>query len=225
MMGIVMSKSKIGLMICAVVMMAAGVGCVALSKYVTPADRSNKAVDYAVKTGVAEPNDYAGYFNLKKAEELVDDINAGHVLRQQELQQAIDRDNTEHNIAHGKAEANRVVAAQREEALFGEGGLLSMGLTLAGFGGFTGLLGLMRKRPGDLTREEMEKALADATGKTTEELNNKQRQFVQVVKGIQEYMQLASTKDDEILALKAVMDKYQDTSTKVAVATAKKENG
>ncbi len=202
-----------------------GFGCVALSKLITPAEVDKSAVKYAVEARVADTNDYNGYHNLYQAESLVEDVDAAHTLNQLQLQQAIEKDSTQYSILKKSVVANRQLAVQREEALFGEKGLLSLGLTMAGFGSFTGLLGLMRKRPGDLTKEEVESTLAAVTGKSTEQLNTKERQFVQLVKGLQEYIktQDGNGNKDAILALKGIMDKYQDTETKIAVAAVKKK--
>jgi len=73
------------------VMIVAGIGCIAISKYATPAEIDKKAVEYVVDAEVAEPNDYVGYPNLLKAEKLVQDVKSAHILNRQELEQAMQK--------------------------------------------------------------------------------------------------------------------------------------
>jgi hypothetical protein len=132
-------------------------------------------------------------------------------------------DGLEYSI-HKSVVANNVeVGMQREEMLFGEKGLLSLGLSMAGFGTLTGFLGLMRKRPGDITSAEYEQALAQAQGKTVEELSVKQRQFVQLVQGINAYITALPKDDPNRLVIKTALSMTQDTDTQIAVQTVKKE--
>jgi len=219
-----MNRSRIVLIVISLLMMITGMGCVALSHLITPAEVDKAALRYAVDAGVADYNDYdAWYPNMAEAARLDEDVDAAHSTVQLTLRQKIEKDELDYSIHKKVTSANLIVARQREEALFGEKGLLSMGLTMLGVGGFTGLLGLMRKRPGDLTREEVETALTTATGKTKEELSAKEKQFVQLVKGVAEFMksQESNGNKDAVIALKSIMDKYQDSQTKVAVAAAK----
>ena len=195
-------------------------GCVALSSYITPAEIDQDAVNYVAGV-VAAPSDYSGYSNMTKAEQLRKDVNATHLIIQQDLQHEMQKDDLEHSIHQEVTTSNYTVAQQREEMLFGETGLLSLGLSMAGFGSLTGLLGLSRKRPGDVTAPEMEQAVATATGKTTAELSVKEKQFVQLVKGVQAFM----TTNQGTLAdkeLKTAMNEAQDKDTQAAVAVVKK---
>jgi len=203
-------------------LIAAGVGCAVLSHQVTPAEVDQAALDYAIDAGVAEPNDYnAWYPNLDEATRLKRDVDSAHVLNQEELQHLMEKDVTQHGIHQKVTTTNKIVAQQREEALFSETGLLSLGLSMMGAGGAAGLLGLMRKRPGDITAPEMEQALATATSKTTEELSVKEKQFVQLVKGVQAFME-HDADDNYKNALKDRLDKAQDKDTQAAVAVVKK---
>jgi len=205
-------------------MTIAGLGCAAVSHYITPANIDKDAVYYAVDAGTASPDDYTGYANLEKVERLKGDVDAAHSKVQLNLQQQIEADNLDYSI-HSDSVASAVLAGtEREEMLFGEKGLVSMGLGLAGFGTLTGLLGLMRKRPGDVTLTEMEQALASLKGQAADQLSTKDKQFIQVVKGVQEYIDfLSSDKKNTsgIKKLKGILDKHQDVDTKTAVATAK----
>ena len=210
--------------ILSIALIVAGMGCVALSSRITPATVDQSALQYAIDAGVAESSDYdAWYPNLAGARRLVEDVDAANLLNQQELQHLMEKDNTQHGIHRGVTISNRQAANQREEILFGETGLMSLGLSMAGFGSLTGLLGLMRKRPGDITKPEMEQALATATGKTTEELSVKERQMIQLVKGVQAFMDGPGCADGGVeAALINAMNSAQDKDTQAAVAVIKK---
>lgn len=198
-------------------------GCASLSELVTPADKDIDAIKYTVDAGVAEPNEYDGYFNLYKSGKLMQDVDTAYILNRQELEQAVEREDTIHSIHARNTLRNDKVAAQREEALFGETGLIPMIAGIAGFSGLSGVIGLMRKRPGDITKVEMESAINTATGKSKEELSVKERQFIQVVKGVQEFMNTEERLDgDYVLALVESMNKHQDKDTQAAVAVVKK---
>ena len=203
-----------------IMLIVIGLGCAALSSYVTPAEIDKDAVEYAVDSGVAEEEDYGGYPNLVKADRLDKDVDAAHSTVQLSLQQQVQKDDLDYSIHKGVVSTNLITANQREEMLFGETGLLSLGASMAGFGTLTGLIGLMRKRPGDVTKPEMEQALAAATGKTAEELSTKQRQMIQLVKGVQAFME--TTNEFEVKSLKTAMDIAQDKDTQAAVAVIKK---
>lgn len=205
-------------------LIATGIGCVAVSRHATPASIDQKAVWYVSSAGVAEPNDFKGYPNLVKAERLEKGVDSAHDVIQLELEQKIQRDNLEYSIHKDVTANNRLVGEQREEMLFGEKGLLSLGLSLAGFGTLTGFVGLMRKRPGDVTSQEVEQVVSQATGKTAAELSEKEKQLIEVVKGVQKFIDTYKDKEPEaVTSLKELSNKAQDTSTQVAVAKIKKE--
>lgn len=206
--------------IVSVLLMVSGLGCMALSSYITPAELDPDAIRYVVDSGVRGDDYYTGYQNLDKANKLVDDVDNAHENVQFTLQQELAKDDLDYSNYRGMVVSNRQMAVKREELLFGETGLLSMGLSMLGAGGFAGLLGLMRKRPGDVTPAEMEQALATATGKTTEELSAKQKQLIQLVQGIQQYM---NTYPDSKKDFKAVLTATQDTDTQIAVSSVKAE--
>jgi hypothetical protein len=119
---------------------------------------------------------------------------------------------------------NRKNAEIREETWFGEGGALSSVLALAGVGGLSGFLGIMRKRPGDVSRAEMETALAEAGV----DVGERERQMFQIIQGVQKF------KDDsrkngpkQVTLTEAVdllgdyLDRATDTDTKVEIAALK----
>ena len=213
------------IVIASIMLMVIGLGCAALSSYVTPAEVDQNALRYAINAGIVELDDYdAWYPNLAEAERLAKNVDAAHNTVQLSLQQQAQKDNLDYSIHKDVVSTNLIVANQREEMLFGETGLMSLGLSMAGFGGLTGLLGLMRRRPGDITKPEMEQALATATGKTTAELSLKEKQMIQLVKGIQAFMDTYETSSVPgiVKDLKNMLDKAQDKDTQAAVAVIKK---
>jgi len=223
-----MSKStRIIVIMLSLILMVVGVGCVAVSKFFTPADINKKAVEYVVKTRVADANDFNGWANLLKAIKLEKDEDSAHDIIQLMLEQEIQKDNLEYSI-HRDVTANiRQIGEQRAEIVFGEKGLLTLGLSMAGFGGLTGLVGLMRKRPGDVTSQELGLAVEQATGKSNGDLLEKNKQLVEVVKGVQKFINTyRDTTDNKeavmINNLKELSSKAQDTQTQIAVATIKK---
>lgn len=206
------------------IMAITGLGCAALSYYITPAPKDEKAVKYVVDAGIAEAEDYAGYANLVKALQLQKDVDVAYEVIMFNLQQTIDSEELRHTILKKSTNANAKIGLDREAALFSEKGLLSFGLSLIGVSGFTGVLGLMRKRPGDWSKDEVDSAITEATGTTLAELEAKNKHLTQVVKGISEFMKQYKGNEDVILALKAACDKAQDTDTQIAVAGVKKES-
>jgi hypothetical protein len=207
--------------IACLILVAGGLGCAALSNLVTPAVIDPQAVRYVDQAGVGDANEYGGYGNLDKAIRLQKGVDSAHGTIQLDLQQQAERDNLTYSALRDVVSANLSAAVQREEQLFGPQGLLSLGLSMAGFGTLTGLVGLMRKRPGDVTSAELQQAVTTATGATTEALSDKQRQFVQLVQGIGEFM--GDLETPTIKILKTTLDRTQDTDTQVAVAAVKKE--
>ena len=192
----------------------AGLGCASLSQYITPADIDPKAVDYAVEAAVAEPNEFAGWPNLDKALKLESAVNNAHATIQLALLQQIDKDQLRYGQLNNITVTNRQIAQAREQQLFGPEGLLTMGLSMAGFGTLTGIVGLMRKRPSDITPEELAQAIS---GKESE-LTEKQKQFVELVKGIQNFI---NTKPDVAETLKTELARVQSADTKTEVAKIK----
>lgn len=191
-----------------------GVGCASLSQYITPADIDPKAVEYAVEAAVAEPNEFAGWPNLDKALKLESAVNNAHATIQLSLLQQIDKDQLRYGQLNNITVTNRQIAQSREQQLFGPEGLLTMGLSMAGFGTLTGVIGLMRKRPQDITPEELAQAIS---GKESE-LTEKQKQFVELVKGIQNFI---NTKPDVAESLKTELARVQSADTKTEVAKIK----
>jgi hypothetical protein len=194
-----------------------GLGCAALSEIVTPATIDRHAVNYAVSAGVADVNDFAGYGNLLKAKQLATAVEGAYQVKTLGLQQLVERNRLDYDLVNGVAQRNLSMAQQREEALFGEKGLLSVGLTLIGAGGLGGLLGLMRKRPGDWTPKEVDTALADSGVATVD----KTRQLTEVVQGVQAFLDLHPKSDPIGADLRMKLSMAQSADTEAAVAVAK----
>lgn len=221
---------KIALVLCLLVGVIA-ISCVPLSYYLTPADLDPQSIDYVTNAGVADANKYAGYPNLHKAEMLKEDVESAYKITQFELEKAAEKNNLDYSICAETTAANYTAAIQREEDLFGKEGGIATLLGIAGLSGATGLLGLMRKRPGDITPEEASKAVAEATGESQAEIEAKINQFNQVVKGVGEFKNvLEEHKDsnravavaDILTDMKNIFNANQDTETQKAVATARK---
>jgi len=213
---------KMSIIILATLLTLGGVGCVAISSLITPAELDTDAVKYVVAAEVAEPNEYVGYPNLAKAEKLQQDVEIAYTVTQFDLQQQAERNELDYNICLGATTQNVKIGKQREEMLFGESGLLTLGLGLAGFGGLTGYIGLMRKRPQDITPQEKEKLLADVQDKTTAELTTKDRQILQLITSAQKFIDTYKTKNPEVVAdFKLTCNTEQDTDTQIKVAQVK----
>jgi len=204
------------LSIICILALALGIGCASLSDYITPATVDQQAVAYAVSAGVVEPNAFKGYANLEKAIRLELAVQNAFEIRDLALVQMKEKNQLDYGILRGVVVGNTKVARAREEQLFGETGLLSMGLSLFGIGGLGGLLGLMRRRPGDITPQEMEQALIEVKGEVT----TKDRQFIEVVKGVQGFLDMHQ-KEAIAMELKAYISKARSVDTKQAIAVAK----
>lgn len=208
------------LLIMASLILLMGVGCAALSEYITPATVDPQAVAYVEKAGVADANAFAGYANLEKAIRLEAAVDAAHEVTSLALAQMAEKNELDYGILKGAVSNSLKTARDREEQLFGETGLLSTGLTALGFGTLTGVLGLMRKRPGDVTPQEMESVVAEVKGEVTD----KDRQFLELVKGVQKCLDLYRDVPEAVpfvTALKTTLGNEQSADTKQAVAVAK----
>ena len=206
-----------------------GVGCAALSHYVTPTEVNQKAVEYVVNHGGGHIEDYQSWFwpNLVDAARLDEDLDITHDRLQLEYRQYIESDNQYYTALKGVSTSNISAGLKREESLFGERGLLSMGLALLGVGGCSGLIGLARKRPGDVTQAQLNEALDAATMDLESDVWDKKKQLLQVIQGVQEFINTFKDSEDDtetsmVSALKEMCDKAQDTGTQIAVAAAKK---
>lgn len=136
------------------------IGCEAFSYYLTPAATNSKAIEY---TG--NPSDeYRSFLypNLADAVKLQADVKSAHELKQLAYKQKIETDGLTYQQINKVVESNRQSAMVFEERMFGESGFISMGLGLIGAGSLGGFLGLLRKRPGDVTPDELQSAVVKA---------------------------------------------------------------
>jgi hypothetical protein len=207
---------KVILSIACVLALGLGIGCASLSDYITPATVDQHAVEYAASAGVVDANDFRGYANLEKAIRLEVAVNNAYEVKTLALTQMQEKNQLDYGVFRGVTVNNTKIAREREAALFGETGILSMGLSLLGVGGLGGVIGLMRKRPGDITPQEFEQTIADIKGEVT----IKDRQFVEVVKGVQNFL---NGHAGEAIAteLKAAISTVRSADTKEAIALAK----
>lgn len=206
---------KVIIIVFSLLLVVGGLGCVTLSHLLTPTEVDKQAVAYAVEAGVAELKEYTGYPNLAKALKLQRDVDVAYTLNQFEYQQLMQKDSVEHGIHKGTTTFNSTIGLQREESFFGEKGLLSLGLSITGFGMFTGVIGLLRKRPNDWTPDEVETALAEVKDEVTE----KDKQVIEIVRGVQNFLNIS----DKSVAksLKTLLAMSQSSSTKETIATIK----
>jgi hypothetical protein len=218
-------KIYTSIVVLSILFVAIGVGCLPFSYYITPGRLDRDAKLYTIDAGVAEPNDYDGYQNLAKLDLLQRNVDKAYAIKQQELDQLAETNNLKYSLCKGTVASDKESALKMEDFFFGEKGLISFGLAAAGLSSLSGVVCLMRKRPGDITSSEYESALAQAQNKSVEELSEKEKQFIQLVKTIEEFKKLY--KGDEnyqgvLDSLKTVCNANQDSSTQVAVATIKK---
>jgi hypothetical protein len=209
------------LMVMCLLLVAGGLGCAALSHVVTPAPVNEKAIEYVVDARVADANEFAGYANLDKAFRLQQAVERAHEVNVQELQQYMENENLHYSHMSGATKQDVDTGVAREEILFGPKGLATLGLTMAGFGGFTGLLGLMRKRPGDITRDEFQNAVNTLATENIQDVEVSEKHLRDVVKGVGKFME--TYPDTPIIKeFKDILDGTQDSDTKVAVQIIKK---
>ncbi len=87
------------MIVVSLVLIMLGLGCTAMSHYVTYAEIDRNAVEYAVDAGVAEPNDYDDWWtNIVTLERLERDVDGGHKIVQLNLKQLIQKDDLEYSL-------------------------------------------------------------------------------------------------------------------------------
>lgn len=205
-----------------ILLVVSGLGCMALSSYLTPAEINERAVKYVVDSEIANTEDYEGYGNLYKANKLTNDVDSAHKTIQFDFRQQMDKDDIDYSMHRGVVQSNEQVAVEREQLLFGETGLLSMGLSMLGVGGLGGVIGLLRRKPGDWSPEEVETTLTETRGKIANELSAKDKQIIQLVQSVSALMKTFNLDKEKV---KPVLNSVQDGDVQVAVATVKKELG
>ena len=203
------------------ILLVAGIGCVPLSYYLTPATVDSDAVRYVTSARVGDVNDFAGYPNLAKAKLLDEKVDTTYALKTQEAKHLIEDNNLEYSLLKKATVPNVAMGLEREQAIFGENGLLPLGLSCLGIGGLGTVIGLMRKRPGDVTQDEYYQAIADIESETTDELTEKDKQLVELVMGFEKLKKTFKNDVHLLGTFKTLMNESQDTSTQVAVAKIK----
>lgn len=205
-----MKAKKAFLIIFAVTALFSALGCVAASKYITPARIDPIALKYAIDSGVATKSDYSGYHNLYLAERLNEQVSVAHTLNQATYKALMTDDNTRYGVASKQAQAALTQSVKSEEALFGQTGLLSMGLTAMGVAPLAGLLGLMRKRPGDYDEKDI--------SQIKEVFGVKEQAFKETVAAINQFKAVADA--SEWNKLKDALSKSHSATSKAAVVEA-----
>lgn len=192
--------------------MTIGVGCLPLSYYLTPGECDEGAIKYVVDGGIAEPNDFRGWFGIPnlattiKLDKAVDETNA---ITQQILTHEMEKDNLQHSI-HSKAQkANVKVAKQREALLFGPKGIIPITLSILGASTLSGYAMLMRRKPGDVAKEEYEKLVSKYVGKEGE--------MLELVRGIEKFKKILPVSHKK--KMKSIFNDAQNKqTTQVTVA-------
>jgi hypothetical protein len=183
-------KSLLAYIVLAIVVI--GSGCVGtMSESLTPARIDPKVVKYNTEAGVGDANDYRGFLfpSLATLRKLQNHFEAAVVLTNQELKHLIEQKQLQADILRGTLKNDVDVAVAREDFIFNPTtGVLALGLSLAGIGA-GGYLGLMRKRPQDITPVEMEKALVGVKG----ELDGRDRRIIDIVNSVKNVIEAQPT--------------------------------
>lgn len=208
-------KKLIAYILLAVVVI--GAGCVGtLSEELTPGRCDPDVVAFNEEAGTGSAADYKGLLfpSLASLKRLQADFNAAVAVTQQELKHLVEQKQLQVKILEGMVTNDIKVSTAREKFLFHPTtGALAIGLSLLGIGA-GGYLGLMRKRPQDITPVEMEKALGEVKGEVTD----KDRQLIQLVNGMKIVLdtQPELTRDE----MKRVLKASQLPETRAAVKQA-----
>ena len=132
-------------------------GCLtatSVSEWLTPGTVDKAAVAKAAEAGVIDANSYRGYANLAKERRLKHALEAAYEVTTLSMDQMKDRNELDFGILMESVNRNIARTEQREALIFGKTGLISAILPAIGLGGFGGILGLVRKRPGAITKGE-----------------------------------------------------------------------
>ncbi len=212
-----MIKKAIAYILLAVVLI--GSGCIGtVSEHLTPGRCDSDVVDYVVEAGVGAAEDYKGwlYPSLAELKRLQSDLNAAIALTEQELIHLAEQKQLQAKILRGVVTNDVEIAIAREEFLFNPTtGALAIGLSLLGVAG-GGYLGLMRKRPQDVTPQDMEKALGEVKG----EVDDRDRKIINLVASMKNVIQAQAMNGDASLDIKAILKSSQSPETRIAVKQA-----
>jgi len=196
-----------------------GGGCIGtLSQELSPGRVDKDVKAYNAEAGVGDPDDYRGLFgypSLASVLRLQTDFNAAVILTDQELQHMIEKKKLNDDILKGTVDGDVEIAVAREDFIFNPTtGVLAMGLGLIGIAG-GGYLGLMRKRPQDITPEDMELALGGVKG----EVDERDRTIVNLVASMKNVLVTAKESDGG-LDIKSILKASQTPETRKAVKQA-----
>lgn len=205
-------KKVIAYVVLAVVVI--GGGCIGtLSEELTPGHVDERVVAYNEEAGTGAAADYKGLLfpSLASVKKLRTDFEAAVVVTNQELKHLAEQKQLQAKILEGVVTADFKVASAREEFLFNPTtGALAVGLSLLGVGA-GGYLGLMRKRPQDITPVEMEKALGEVKGEVTD----RDRKIIELVNSMKNVIDAQPTEAQKEMI--ATLKKGQLPETRAAV--------
>ena len=160
-----------------------GSGCISmLSEHMTPAKNDKQVIAYNEEVGTGRAEDYKGFLfpNLATLRKLKIDFEAAVAMTNQELKHLAEAKKLKENILRGIVDTDIDIGEIREDNLYNPTtGAIAVGLSLFGIAG-GGLLGLMRKRPQDVTPQEMEKAL----GEVKDEVTDRDRKILHLVASV-----------------------------------------
>ena len=142
------------------------------------------------------------------------DFEAAVALTEQELVHLAEQKQLEAKILRGVLTGDIDIAIAREDFLFNPTtGALAVGLSLLGVAG-GGYLGLMRKRPQDITPVEMEQALGEVKGEVTD----RDRKIIQIVASMKNVIEAQPKEAQE--GMKKLLKAGQFPETRAAVKEA-----
>lgn len=171
-----------------------GSGCItALSEHLTPTKNDREVIAYVEKVGTGRAADYKGFLfpSLATLRKLKHDFEAAVVMTNQELKHLAEAKKLEENILRGIVDNDIDIGEQREDNLYNPTtGAIAVGLSIFGIAG-GGMLGLMRKRPQDITRQDHEKALGDIKGKVTD----RDRKIIALVASVKNVIDAQSSEE------------------------------
>lgn len=210
-----MIKKAIAYILLAVILI--GSGCIGtISEHLTPGRIDSDVVAYneAAETGKAE--DYKGFLypSLADLKLLSADLDAAIALTEQEIIHLAEQKQLQAKILKGVVTTDVEIAVAREEFLFNPTtGAVAMGLSILGVGA-GGYLGLMRKRPQDVTPVEMERALGEVKG----EVDDRDRKLIQLVASVKNVIEAQPLRAQE--EMKKLLEAGQLPETRAAVKQA-----
>ena len=195
-----------------------GGGCIGtLSEELTPGRVDPDVVAYNEEAGTGAAEDYKGILfpSLASVKRLRTDFEAAVVVTNQELKHLVEQKQLQAEILKGVVTNDFEIAVAREDFIFNPTtGALAIGLSLAGIG-VGGYLGLMRKRPKDITPVDMEKALAGVKG----EVDDRDRKIINLVASMKNVIDLQPD-DKRRQEVKSVLKSGQLPETRAAVKAA-----